>query len=544
MPLRIKQVSNGHHENFVKEGTGEQHESDRLFRNILENSSDIILTVNTRGDITYVTPSIQRLGYTPDEVLGKSFLTFIPEFDKLELLRKYSAAVQNGVYENVVQLDVLKKDGSTTTIEGNVSPLILNEKNVGFICVFRDISVHSLYQKRVEALHMHASRLSDSNTLDEVAERTLETVEQILEYSIIGFGMVVDDALRFQYIQGATSDERLILPLNGPGITVRAANTGVTQLVNDVSQDQGYVKGAGGLIETVSELAVPVLHGKRAVAVINLEHPEQAAFNKDDQKLLELLAMHVASELSRLDYVNELQEKNLELIELDELKNRFISMVTHEIRSPLTSIRGYADIIISGDVGDVNHKTERMLGVIRRNADRIGALSTDLADTQVIESGRLRLEKVVVHMGDLVSMVVDEIQPLLDARKQILVKRVPGNLSPVLADETRVIQVIVNLLDNACKFSPKGNEIILEILEEDGCIKVKISDAGLGIRNEDLPKLFEPFPDIEKPKNIHGTGLGLSICKGILDLHGGEIWAESEGTGKGSTFTFSIPVPD
>jgi len=540
MPLRIKQVSNEPPENVIEEGAGEQQELDWLFRNILENSSDIILTVNTKGDITYVTPSVQRLGYSLDEVLEKSFLTFIPETDRLELLRAFSAVVQNGVYEHVVQAEVLKKDGLTTTIEVNVSPLIVDKKNNGFICVFRDISLHALYQKRVEALHMHASRLSDSKTLDEVAERTLETVEQILGNSILGFGLVVDDSLRFQYIQGATSDERLILPLNGPGITVRAANTGETQLVNNVSQDFGYVEGAGGRVETMSELAVPILHGKRVVAVINLEHPEQDAFNEDDQKLIELLAMRVASELSRLEYVHELQEKNLELIKLDELKNRFISMATHEIRSPLTSIQGYTDIILSGDVGEVNHKTGRMLGVIRRNADRITALSTDLADTQVIGSGRLRLETGLVHIGDLVTMVVDEIQPLLDARKQRLVRRVPDDLSLILGDETRLIQVMVNLLDNACKFSPKGNEILLEALEEEGCIKVRVTDSGLGIRKEDLPKLFEPFPDIEKPKNIHGTGLGLSICKGILDLHGGEIWAESEG--KETKFTFSIPI--
>ena len=540
MPLRIKQVSNEPPGNVIEEGAGEQQELDWLFRNILENSSDIILTVNTKGDITYVTPSVQRLGYSLDEVLEKSFLTFIPETDRLELLRAFSAVVQNGVYEHVVQAEVLKKDGLTTTIEVNVSPLIVDKKNNGFICVFRDISLHALYQKRVEALHMHASRLSDSKTLDEVAERTLETVEQILGNSILGFGLVVDDSLRFQYIQGATSDERLILPLNGPGITVRAANTGETQLVNNVSQDFGYVEGAGGRVETMSELAVPILHGKRVVAVINLEHPEQDAFNEDDQKLIELLAMRVASELSRLEYVHELQEKNLELIKLDELKNRFISMATHEIRSPLTSIQGYTDIILSGDVGEVNHKTGRMLGVIRRNADRITALSTDLADTQVIGSGRLRLETGLVHIGDLVTMVVDEIQPLLDARKQRLVRRVPDDLSLILGDETRLIQVMVNLLDNACKFSPKGNEILLEALEEEGCIKVRVTDSGLGIRKEDLPKLFEPFPDIEKPKNIHGTGLGLSICKGILDLHGGEIWAESEG--KETKFTFSIPI--
>ena len=525
---------------MVEESAGEPLGSGTMFRDILENSSDIILTVDTRGEITYVTPSVRRLGYTPDEVINRSFQSFIPEPDRPELLRKFSSAVQSGVFENIMQVDVLKNDGSTASIDVNVLPLVVDGKNNGFMCVFKDVTLRILYQKRVEALHMQASRLSDATTLDEVAGRTLDIIEQIFGFSILGFGVVVEENLRFPYIKGATSDDDIVLKLDGPGITVRAANTGATQLVKDVSQDQAYVEGAGGRIETASELAVPILHGEKAVAVINLEHPEPDAFSEDDQKLIEILASHVSAELSRLDYVHELQEKNLELIKLDELKNRFISMVTHEIRSPLTSIRGYADIIISGDVGEVNHKTERMLSVIKRNADRITALSTDLADTQVIESGRLRLETGRVHMGALVMIVVDEIQPLLEERKQRLVRRVPSDLSLILGDETRLIQVMVNLLDNACKFSPKGNEIFLDILEEDGCIKVKVTDNGLGIRKEDLPKLFEPFPDIEKPKNIHGTGLGLSICKGIIGLHGGEIWAESEG--KETTFTFSIPI--
>lgn len=542
--MRTKPVSKGHFEELVEKGTGELHESDMLFRNILENSNDIILTVNNRGEITYITPSIQRLGYTLDEVIDKSFQIFIPEPDRPELVRLYNSSVQNGVYEKLVQVDVLKKDGSRVTIEVNLSPFHVDENNCGFICVLRDVSLRTLYQKRVEALHIHASRLSDSNNLDEVAERTFETIEQILGYGILGFGLVVDDTLRFPYIKGATSDERIILQLSGPGITVRAANTGKTQLVNDVSQDSDYFLGAGGRIETLSELAVPILHGKRAVAVINIEHPEPNAFNEADQKLVELLAMRVASELSRLDYVRELQEKNLELRKLDELKNRFISMVTHEIRSPLTSIRGYADIIMSGHVGEVSHKTGRMLNVIKRNADRITALSTDLADTQIIGSGHLRLNIQPVHIDDLVMMVVDEIQPLLDARKQKLVMHVPCNLSQVLVDETRLIQVMVNLLDNASKFSSEGREIFMAVLEEEGHIEVMVTDTGIGISDEDLPKLFEPFPDIEKPRNIKGTGLGLSICKGILGLHGGEIWAESDGKGKGSTFTFSIPVSE
>jgi PAS domain S-box-containing protein len=527
---------------MVDGGTVALHEYEKRFQNILENSNDIILTVNNRGEITYVTPSIQRLGYSPDEVITKSFLFFIPEPDRHELLRMYNSSVQNGVYEKLVQVDVLKKDGSSLTIEVNISPFNVDEDDSGFICAFRDVSLRTLYQKRVEALHIHASRLSDSNNLDEVAERTFETIEQILGYSILAFGVIVDDTLRFTYIKGATNDERIILQLSGPGITVRAANTGKTQLVNDVSQDPDYFSGAGGRIESFSELAVPILHGKRVVAVINLEHPEPNAFNEDDQKLVELLAMRVGSELSRLDHVRELKEKNLELIKLDAMKNRFISMVTHEIRSPLTSIMGYADIIISGHVGEVNHKTGRMLKVIKRNADRITALYTDLADTQILGSGHPRLNITPVHVGDLVMMVVDEIHPVLDARKQKLVMQVPGNLSLVLADEPRIIQVLVNLLDNASKFSSEGQEIFIAVLEEEGYIEVTVADAGIGISEEDMPKLFEPFPDIEKPHIIRGTGLGLSICKGILDLHGGEIWAESEGKGKGSAFTFSIPV--
>ena len=183
----------------------------------MENSNDIILTVNTRGEITYVTPSIQRLGYIPGEVIDKSFLIFIPEPDRPELIRRYSSAVQNGVFDNIAQVDVLKKDGSTATIEVNISPLIVDKKNNGFMCIFRDVTLRILYQKRVEALHMHASRLSDANTFDEVAERTLDTIEQILGYSSVTLGVVVDDTLQFPYFKGATSVEVPILKLNGPG---------------------------------------------------------------------------------------------------------------------------------------------------------------------------------------------------------------------------------------------------------------------------------------------------------------------------------------
>lgn len=260
----------------------------------------------------------------------------------------------------------------------------------------------------------------------------------------------------------------------------------------------------------------------------------------------------IASDLSELyreqenrrQLDRELVEARLrteQLIELNRLKTNFMNTATHEIRTPITSVRGYSEIILSllaeGDVEKIKPHFQAVI----RNIDRLELLSRDLLDMQRIESGRMTVNKKEVLVDDMINQLESEMTPILMDKDQNLVIDNNSNGKTARIDELRILQVLINLVNNASKYSDYGKEITLTVDETPNSVRFIVTDKGIGLSKEDLSKLFTPFPDIRVRRVSHGSGLGLSISKGIIDLHGGSITAESEGIGAGAKFTVLIP---
>ncbi|MFP3951685.1 MAG: PAS domain S-box protein [Candidatus Bathyarchaeia archaeon] len=226
---------------------------------------------------------------------------------------------------------------------------------------------------------------------------------------------------------------------------------------------------------------------------------------------------------------------------LQEMKDQFVGMATHELRTPLVSIKGYVDYIQNGSAGDVPKRIEELLEVVQRNTRRLESLTDDLLDQQRIESGRLEIKPETIKLERVMDDILEEVEPLIKEKDLTLALEIPEALPPIYADQIRIGQVLINLVNNAIKFSPEGSEIRVDVEDAESGIRVRVQDEGIGLNPNDMRELFKPFPKIEKPDFYGGTGLGLSICKGIVELHGGEIWAESEGRGEGSTFIFTLP---
>jgi signal transduction histidine kinase len=228
---------------------------------------------------------------------------------------------------------------------------------------------------------------------------------------------------------------------------------------------------------------------------------------------------------SRLD--KELVESRLrteQLIEMNRLKNNFMNTAAHEIRTPITSVRGYSEIILGLLEMNEYDQIKPHFEAVVRNIDRLEHLSRDLLDMQRIESGRLTVDKKEVTVGTILEQVKSEMTPILGEKDQPLIIDNPATDEVVKCDELRVLQVLINLVHNASKYSDYGTDISITVKEK-----------------EDIPKLFIPFPDIRVRNASHGSGLGLSISKGIIDLHDGIIKAESDGSGMGSTFKVVLP---
>ena len=227
---------------------------------------------------------------------------------------------------------------------------------------------------------------------------------------------------------------------------------------------------------------------------------------------------------------------------LMKLKDQFISAVTHELRTPLVSIKGYVDDIVSGEMGEIPEKIASHLEVAKRNTDRLINLVNDLLDIRRLESGRFELNLEYMDLREVVDNCSREIQPSIKSKSQNFITKLPDMPLMVQGDSIKLSQAVMNLLSNATKFAPEGGKITLRVKMGKGFFKIQVSDTGIGIKKQDLEKVFEPFTTIEKPTYIKGTGLGLSVTKGLIEAHGGKIWVESEGEGKGATLTFTLPV--
>ena len=237
---------------------------------------------------------------------------------------------------------------------------------------------------------------------------------------------------------------------------------------------------------------------------------------------------------------NELK-KARDACRLMEIKDRFISSVTHELRTPLVSVKGYLDYIMSEDFGPIPAKIKSNLMVVRRNADQLLNLTNDLLDIRRIEAGKLQLALKIMNFSDVVRSCFVEIRPFVGNRNQTVYLDIPEEGLPIIGDAIRLNQVLMNLLINASKFTGEKGQITIGVTEGIDVIEVRVIDTGIGIREEDLERVFEPFATIQKPTYIKGTGLGLSVSRGLVETHGGRIWAESPGEGKGSTFVFTLP---
>lgn len=224
-------------------------------------------------------------------------------------------------------------------------------------------------------------------------------------------------------------------------------------------------------------------------------------------------------------------------------KAAYVSHVSHELRVPMTSIKGYTDILLKGMVGELNQQQRDFLTVIAQNTDRMSALIADLRDISRLETGRTELDLGEIAPGYCIRTAVSNTQALLDTHANSLDIDLQEPLPPVRADSRRVIQVLVILLKNAAMYSPPGSAIIISANTEGSFVRIDIQDKGFGIRAEDQPRIFEQFfrSDDSQVHEHPGWGLGLHLGMRLVSAMGGAVGFKSE-TGLGSTFWFTLPA--
>jgi len=240
----------------------------------------------------------------------------------------------------------------------------------------------------------------------------------------------------------------------------------------------------------------------------------------------------------------ELNKMSRRLQEIDQMKSDFLASVTHELRSPLTSLTAYIELFLKGGAGELNEKAKKFLTIMERSNSRLSRFIDDLLDMAKIERGKMEIRKETMEIMPLVSDTVEFIKPEANRKSIEIEMEIPEKLPLVFVDGERTRQIITNLLSNSIKFTEERGKVSIKIQEEKEYLQFSISDTGIGISPEDMGRIFDKFEQVkevrERIKGPKGTGLGLAIAKSLVEAQGGKIWVESE-VGKGSTFYFTLP---
>ncbi len=296
-----------------------------------------------------------------------------------------------------------------------------------------------------------------------------------------------------------------------------------------------------GLRQPLSAICIPLITGQTKVGVLVLENRRQpGSFVRADLPFLQGVADLIALSIGNARLNEELRTE-LALNEANRLKSELISTLAHEMRTPLTSIKGYSTALLMEETTFSPETQQEFLQIIDEECDILQDLIHDLLESSIIDAGLLRLELQPVRLLHLARSVIDDIARR--TQKHRFLVDFPEHFPIVDADPNRIEQVLRNLLDNAVKYSPRGGVVVVRGEVREGEVVISVADQGVGIAPEHLNRLFEKFFRVKTVLGRHvvGSGLGLPIARTIVESHGGRIWAESQ-VGQGSTFYFTLPL--
>jgi signal transduction histidine kinase len=291
-----------------------------------------------------------------------------------------------------------------------------------------------------------------------------------------------------------------------------------------------------------SMMIVPLKVENEVMGVLRLGSREKSFFDQHHLRLAELIADRAAVIVQNARLYDKVLKANRELERLNRVKTEFVSMVSHELRTPVTAIKGFVDVVMNEEAGPLNSQQIKFLKIAHNSIDRLTILISDLLDISRIEAGQMKLEMHPISMVKILQDSAETYRATIEGKKIGFHVKIAEKLPEVLADESRIKQVIDNLLSNAMKFTSPDGSIKLLVEDMGDFVLVNVSDTGVGIKKENQEKIFDRFFQVDSSltRQVGGTGLGLAISKSIIEMHGGRIWVESE-EGKGSTFRFLLP---
>lgn len=458
-------------------------------------------------------------------------------------------------------------------VVGNVSLQNLNKENAYtesevtlLDTVVNSVSVALENARLFEETERRAAEMSTVNTvsqaltsnldLDELFQVIGDKLQELFNADIVYIAMLdqITNIINFPYNYGEE-----LTPMNyGEGLTSQIISGQKSQLINKDVEGKHQELGIERIgVAATSYLGVPIFSGNEVIGVLSVQSTQETdRFTESDMHLLETIASNVGIAIHNAQLFKDAEESKAMAEDANEAKSAFLSTVSHELRTPLTSVLGFAKIIkkrletrIFPIIETEDPKILKTINQVSDNLDvvvsegqRLTKLINEVLDLAKIEAGKIDWNMEQIEVEDVVERAISATTSLFDAKDLLLSREIDESLPSIIGDKDKLIQVVVNLISNAVKFTDEGT-VQIKISKNDEEIIVAIKDSGIGIAQDDLSKVFEKFKQVgdtltDKPK---GTGLGLPISKEIVEHHEGRIWVESV-LGEGTTFSFTLPI--
>jgi signal transduction histidine kinase len=334
-------------------------------------------------------------------------------------------------------------------------------------------------------------------------------------------------------------------PRLGDGVVGKASATREPVVVPNILEERAYAPRMRQLLERFgfrASLAVPLLRENRIVGALVVRRKSTGEFRPEVVELMKTFATQSVLAIQNARLFREIEDKSRQIEAANRHKSEFLANMSHELRTPLNAIIGFSEVLGERLFGELNEKQAEYTQDILTSGQHLLSLINEILDLSKVEAGRMELETASFDLP----LAIDNARTFIRERATkhgITVDvDIDQRLGDYVGDERKIKQILLNLLSNAVKFTPEGGRIKIDARKSDGAVEISVSDTGIGIAPEDLPKIFEEFRQVgsDYAHKSEGTGLGLTLAKRFVELHGGRIWVQSQ-PGKGSTFTFTLP---
>ena len=506
---------------------------------IIDGSEDAIISKDLNSRVTSWNKAAERMfGYTESEMVGELIRILIPpdrqaEEDEIIMRLKKGERVEN--YETIR----VTKDGRELHVSLTISPIKGEDgKITGASKIARDITLQKQNEERLQIINAVGKSISANLDTDIILQQVTDATTKLSGAAYGAFFYNKIDARGETYMLYALSGapraafDKFGMPRNTAIFNPTFEGQGIIRS-DDITADANYGKNAPhrgmpeGHLPVVSYLAVPVRSQSGVVlGGLFFGHPKKAMFKAEHEELVSAIASQAAIALDNAKLYMEINA-------LNEKKDQFIGFASHELKTPLTTIRGYVQLGLSDVItsGDAFRKIDKQLG-------RLEGIIGDLLDISKIQAGKMDLERQHCSLAGIIKESIESVQ---STTHNIVADILPEDIT-VMVDRGKMIQVIVNLLANAVKYADAGTRVHVSAKVIGDQAEITVTDQGIGIAPEHLKNIFNQYyrvtPESRKAK---GMGLGLFISKEIIDAHGGSIRAVSE-PGKGSSFHILFPL--